>query len=104
MAYSVAWRTREIGIRMALGAERQSVLNMVLREVGWLTLFGIAVGLPAALVLTRLLRSQLFGLAPNDPATLAAATVLLLLVAGLAGFLPAWRASKVDPITALRCE
>jgi predicted permease len=104
MAYSVAWRTREIGIRIALGAERASVLGMVLREVGWLTLFGVGLGLPAALALSRLLRSQLFGLAPNDPATLGAATLLLILVAGLAGFIPAWRASRVDPIVALRYE
>ena len=77
---------------------------MVLREVAQLTLIGIAIGVPAALGLSRLVRSQLYGLTPSDPLTYAGAVVLIALVASLAGFLPARRASRVDPLTALRYE
>jgi predicted permease len=104
MSYSVARRTREIGIRLALGAPRERVLRMVLREVGTLGAWGLGLGLPLALALSRLVSAQLFGLAPHDPLTLAAATVLLGCVTVLAGLLPARRATRVDPMLALRYE
>jgi predicted permease len=104
MAWSVARRTREIGIRMALGAERARLIRMVLREVAQLTVIGIAIGVPAALGLSRLVRSQLYGITPSDPLTYAGAVALIALVASLAGFLPARRASRVDPLVALRYE
>lgn len=104
MAYSVARRTREIGIRMALGAIRGNVIWMVMREVLLLVAIGVVVGLPAAVGLSGLVRNQLYGLAPHDPATLALSTVVLVAVACLAGFVPAMRASQVDPTQALRYE
>ena len=104
MAWSVARRTREIGIRMALGAERRAVIGMVLREVALLAGVGVAIGVPVALALSRLVRTQLYGLAPHDPLTFAAAAALISAVALAAGFLPAHRASRVDPLTALRYE
>jgi ABC-type antimicrobial peptide transport system permease subunit len=104
MSYAVARRTREIGIRMALGAERRGVLWLVLKEVALLGVAGAAVGLIAALYLSRRVESQLFGITPNDPLTLAAGVSLLLLVALVAGFIPARRATKIDPILALRAE
>jgi len=104
MAYTVARRTREIGIRMALGAVQGNVIWMVMREVLALVAIGVAVGVPAALGLTRLVKAQLFGLTAHDPLTIAAASVGLGLVACLAGYVPALRASRVDPIRALRYE
>ena len=104
MAYSVAWRTREIGIRMALGAQRGYVLGLVLRDVGLLTVIGLALGVPAALGLSRFLKSELYNLAPTDPLTFVASVGVLAMVAALAGLIPAWRASRVDPLTALRYE
>jgi len=102
MAYTVARRTREIGIRMALGAERGTVVWLVLREVALLTGVGIAIGVPAALALSRLVASQLFGLSATDPITLIVATVTLAIVGAAAGYLPARRAADVEPVTALR--
>ena len=104
MAYAVTRRTREIGIRMALGAERGRVLRMVLSEVAVMAGAGVALGLVAAFYATRKVQSQLFGLSPSDPVTLGAATVVLLAVAMMAGFGPARRATTIDPNVALRSE
>jgi predicted permease len=104
MAHGVVRRTKEIGIRMALGAERRRIVWMVLRETILLVLVGIAIGVPAALGAGRLVSSQLFGLSPADPLTLLVAASVLTLVALLAGFLPARKASNVNPLIALRYE
>ena len=104
LAYTVAQRTREIGVRMALGAQGGAVRGMILRQVGMLTLIGGVIGLAAAIGLGRAARSLLFGMESYDPAVLAFASVLLALVALGAGYVPALRASRVDPIKALRYE
>ena len=104
MSYTVSRRTREIGIRMALGAARGSVLWMVLREVAIMATSGIVLGVPVAIGLSRFVQSQLYGLSPADPATLSLAAVVLTGVALLAGYVPARRATRVDPIRALRYE
>src|SRR5688572_3471599 len=104
MSHAVTQRRREIGIRMALGAERISVLWQMLRQVLVLAVAGVLVGLPAALGAGRLIESLLFGLAPRDPATIAAAATVLIGVAMLAGYVPAMRATRVDPVVALRDE
>jgi ABC-type antimicrobial peptide transport system permease subunit len=104
MSYSVAQRTREIGIRMALGAEQGKVIGMVMREVTMLIAIGVTVGVPAALLLTRVVKSQLYGLEAHDPWTVGLATALLAIVACAAGYVPAMRASRVDPMKALRYE
>ena len=104
MSYTVTRRTREIGIRVALGAQRENILWMVLQETLVTALFGIAIGIPAALVATRLIASMLFGISAGDRPTVAGFSLLLLLVALFAGFQPAWRASSVDPTIALRTE
>ena len=104
MAYTVARRTREIGIRMAIGAARKDVLWLVLREVMVLLGIGIAIALPAAWILTQTVRSQLYGIQPSDPVSMAAATLAIAAVAVLAGYLPARRATRVDPMCALRYE
>ena len=104
MAYNVARRTGEIGIRMALGATRQHIAGPILREALWLAILGVAVGVPVALGLMRLIKSQLYGVAATDPLTLTGAGILLLQVALLSAWIPARRAAKVDPIVALRCE
>jgi len=102
MSYSVAKRTNEIGVRMALGAGRKDVLILVMRQGLMPVAVGIAIGIPAALWASRVVASLLFGLSPTDPLTVAGATALLVGVAVLAGYLPARRASRVDPMTALR--
>jgi predicted permease len=104
MSYAVTRRTREIGIRVAIGAQRENILWIVLRETLALAMFGIAIGIPCALAATRLVASMLFGLTSSDPPTIVCVALLLLLVALLAGYLPARRASGIDPIDALRSE
>jgi predicted permease len=104
MSYNVARRRNEIGIRMALGAEQSRVLRMVLKEVAILIGVGLAIGLGAAFGTTRFVESFLYGMKPNDPWTLTLAAALLAIVAAFAGFLPARRASRLDPMTALREE
>ncbi|HEY2546275.1 MAG TPA: ABC transporter permease, partial [Candidatus Acidoferrum sp.] len=104
MSYTVTRRTREIGVRVAVGAQRQNVLWLVLQETLALALLGILIGIPSALAAARLIASMLFGLSPSDGPTIAAVSLLLLLVALLAGYLPARRASTIDPIVALRSE
>ncbi len=104
MAYSVAQRTNEIGIRLALGAQPGQVQSMILRESTWLTTVGIVAGVGAALGLTRLVKSMLFGVTANDPVTLAAGVGLLLAVALAATWIPARRAAGVQPMEALRHE
>ncbi len=104
MAYSVANRRNEIGIRMALGAQPVQVRGMILRESTWLALVGIVVGVGGALLLTRLVRTMLYGIQANDPATIAAGCSLLLLVALGASWIPARRAARVQPMEALRHE
>jgi ABC-type antimicrobial peptide transport system permease subunit len=104
IAYSVSQRTREMGIRLALGAERRSISFMVLRQGALLVLIGIAVGLVTSLFVVQLIRTLLYGIQPIDPVTFVSVPVLLLAVAFLASYFPAWRASRVDPMVALRYE
>jgi ABC-type antimicrobial peptide transport system permease subunit len=104
MAYMVARRTREIGIRMALGASGGSVVWLVMREVLLLAVVGLAIGLPAAGALTRLVETQLFGIQPADPLTMTVAAIGIASVATLAGYFPARRATGIDPMQALRWE
>jgi len=104
MAYAVTRRTREIGIRMALGADSSNVLWLVVRETLMLVLIGIALGLPVAMAATRLTEGLLFGLTANDPLTMMLATLVMIAIAVLAGYLPARRAARVDPMVALRHE
>ena len=104
MSYSVSQRTREIGIRIALGAAGPEVIKLVLRQGLRLTLAGLAIGLVGALGMTRLLSGMLYEVRPTDPMTFAGVSVLLAAIALLASYIPARRATKVDPMVALRCE
>jgi predicted permease len=104
MSYAAARRTQEIGIRMALGARGADVIRMIMRETMLLIGLGVVIGLGAALMAARLVAGLLYGLSANDPFTISLSTLLLLAVAAAAGFLPAKRASRVDPLTALRTE
>jgi hypothetical protein len=104
MAYSVVGRTREIGIRIAIGATQRSVVWMVVRESLKLVVLGATLGAVVALFASRFVSSQLFGVAPGDPLATGAAIVLLLAVTAVAGYLPARRASRIHPVIALRCE
>jgi putative ABC transport system permease protein len=104
MAYSVTQRTAEIGLRMALGAHQGEVLAMVLREALRLAGVGLLLGLAGSMVVARLLRSQLFAVSPSDPAVYGIMLSILLAVALLAAFFLAWRASRVEPLEALRQE
>jgi ABC-type antimicrobial peptide transport system permease subunit len=104
MAFLVARRTREIGIRMALGALARDVLWIVMQEVLILLSVGIVIGLPLAILGLQLVKSQLYGLTPYDPATISLAVLGIVIVAALSGYLPARRATRVDPVTSLRYE
>jgi ABC-type antimicrobial peptide transport system permease subunit len=104
MAFAVAKRTKEIGLRVALGAPRRSVLWLVLREVLLLLGAGLLAGVPCAYAFSRYVSSQLFGVAPTDLSVCAVAVLVLGVVAAVSGFVPARRATAIDPLTALRYE
>jgi predicted permease len=104
MAHAVARRVREIGIRMALGARAPEVRWMILRETLLMVAVGALIGIPTALALTRMLASFLYGLTPQDPLSIVASTAILLAITALAGYIPARRATRVDPMIALRYE
>jgi putative ABC transport system permease protein len=104
LSYTVAQRTRELGVRMALGARRADVLALVIRETTPLVAAGVAIGVGAGLVVTRLMRSMLFGVEANDPVTFVSVAVLLMVVGVVAALLPARRASRIDPMIALRSD
>jgi len=104
MSYSVARRTNEIGIRMALGAQRRDVLRLVMRESMILVAAGVAIGLGGAIAASRLISTLLFGLAPTDPMTMSSAIGVMVCVSVLAGYLPARRAARIDPLVALHYE
>jgi ABC-type antimicrobial peptide transport system permease subunit len=104
MSYAVSQRQREIGIRMALGARASSVMRMILSEAGMLAAIGLAIGLAAAALLTRVLSSMLYGVGTHDPVTFVAVAALLVTVALAASLVPAWRALRLDPATVFRAE
>ena len=104
MAYTVARRTREVGVRMALGATPADVLRLVLGQGMWTTALGVVIGTAGTFALTRLISSLLFGVSPFDPLTLGGVVVLLAAVSLLACWLPARKATRVDPLAALRYE
>jgi len=104
MSYSVSRRTREIGLRMALGAETRDVIKLIVKQGMGLTLIGAMIGLMLAVAVTRLLTSLLYGVTPTDPATFAGVVLFVVVVAVIACYLPARRATKVDPVLALRRE
>jgi len=104
MSFAVGQRTQEMGLRLALGARPGAVLAMVVRQGMVLALAGVAIGLAGALALTRVLGKLLYGISTDDPATFAGAALLLTAVAAAACYLPAKRAAKADPMTALRCD
>ena len=102
MAYNVSQRTREIGVRMALGANRRAVLSLILQETLSMTTIGLLLGIAAALGSLHFVSNLIYGVSARDPITLTTACVILGFVAALAGWLPAWKAMKVDPMVALR--
>ncbi|MCZ2146744.1 MAG: FtsX-like permease family protein [Bryobacterales bacterium] len=104
MAFRALQRTREIGIRMALGARRADVLKLLLGEMAWLGAAGVGIGLPVAFVLSRFVKAQLFGMAPQDPATFGMASMMLLGILLPAGLIPARRAISGEPVRALHYE
>ena len=104
MSYGVAGRTKEIGIRMALGADRPKLLWLILREGLAMVVIGMAIGLPAVIAATGLVSSLLFGLSSTDPISISVAALLMLLVGTAAGYIPARRATRVDPLVSLRYE
>ncbi|HSC26631.1 MAG TPA: FtsX-like permease family protein, partial [Vicinamibacterales bacterium] len=104
VSYGVSTRTPEIGLRLTLGAQRGDVLRMILRQALARVAIGAAAGLAGAVVLTRLMSNLLYGVRPGDPITFAAVSCALIGVALLASYLPAWRASRIDPVGALRAE
>lgn len=104
IAYTVAQRTNEIGIRMVLGADRQNIVAMVLREMLIIVAVGLMVGLPIAWFSSRALQSQLFGLSPHDAVSLAVAILTIIAVSAVAGLVPARRAARIEPMEALRYE
>jgi ABC-type antimicrobial peptide transport system permease subunit len=104
MAFVVARRTKELGVRMALGAKPSSMIWLVMKDVLLLLVLGLAVGIPAAIALGRFVATQLYGIKVNDPGIAGVSIAVLIIVASLAGFIPARRASRIDPILALRYE
>jgi putative ABC transport system permease protein len=104
ISYTVSQRQREIGIRLALGAQRGDVLHMVVRQGGTMAVLGVAIGMCAALGLTRLMTRLLFGVSPVDPLTFGTVAALLIVVALAACYVPGRRATRVDPVVALRYE
>ena len=102
LSYMVGQRTKEIGVRMALGAQKFDVLRMVMRDGARMTIIGVILGLIGALALTRLMRTMLYGVRPTDPLTFVSVAALLCIIAMLACYVPARRAMRVDPIEALR--
>jgi putative ABC transport system permease protein len=104
IGYLVSRRTHEIGVRMAIGADRRHIIRLVMREGMWFTLAGVGLGLAGAMAMTRFLSSQLYGVSAYDPTTFAVAALSLAGAALLACYLPARRAAKVDPLIALRHE
>jgi len=103
-AYAVTRRTSEIGLRIALGAQRGNVLWLILRQVVWVTLVGLAAGIPMAIAGGKAVASLLYGVKPIDPASLVLATIIMTVVAGLAAYVPARRAARLEPLIALRLE
>jgi ABC-type antimicrobial peptide transport system permease subunit len=104
MAYMVNQGTREIGIRLALGATQRNILHLIVRQGMILALTGVAIGLAGAFALTRLMRSLLFGIRSTDPLTFIAIAALLAVIALLASYIPARRAARIDPMVSMRCE
>jgi ABC-type antimicrobial peptide transport system permease subunit len=104
MSYSIARRTSEIGVRMALGASSHGVLRMVMREALALAGLGVLIGLPCSLICGRLAAGRLYGITPADPLSIGAAVLVIAVSAALAAYVPARRATRVDPMSALRCD